>query len=694
MSKWRGLWPLALGLILPSVLACARVWSAPKLPPLRTDSRAGVLASLPYHPGVLVNIRTALFPATWDITLLGQQATAALRRGLLGNTEPAVRWRCAQVLTQLRDASSRSDLHQALGDWDDGVRGQVLRAVASVGDGSSVPHVLKRLSDPQESVENRVLALRALGQLGDGGAAKAIVAEYSSRSSSSLRRAAIEALWDLRRRVPQDRLKQVLRRAIADADPAVARRAAVGAGVLQDAGAIPALEALLSGTSPMLRNVAAYVLGRIGDKRAIPILVKALPRVRSGRLLNNISFALQRLGDPSLWDRLKGLLAHRQAFIRLNAAFTVGEMQLRQAGPTLRKMLDDPTHLVRVQAVVALAKIGDRGAVKALDRYAAEGPPESRWLAHLALLHLSNQASHHEPFLEMLGSGRRTDAALVLAQLKDRRVAPALYQLARQSRDRRLWVAAQQLGDPMLDRLLLQRLRADLRQGQLGTLDRLLAFAGPSRVKPLTLPLLDLLFSRWGSGGRYLAQRDALRAVIRALGRSGGQEVRPWLDHFARHADYHVRMEAELALAQLGDDGARARLMVALTRASDHHRPYLVRLVSRLPAQVLQPAIRKQLGAGDPFLRLALAAALYRVGDAEGLRLLLQGLRSPQATVRERAMAYLAQGMTAERHRALAQLRGQEKDALARDSLAVVLERYSPPLQMFRVFEPQKIVLR
>jgi len=701
MKRWSTWVPLLVGLSLPSLLACSRVWSAPKsVPPLRSGTREQVLQSIPHHPSVLINIQTSLFPATWDITLLGQRATAALSKGLLGNTAASVRWRCAQVLTQLRDASSRSDLHQALGDWDDTVRGQVLRAVANVGDGSSVPHILKRLADPQESQQNRIRALHALGQLGDGRAADVIIAEYDrAKTSSMLRRTAVDALWDLRRRVPQDKLRKLLRRAIGDGDPLVVRRAAIGAGVLQDAGAIGALQARLMGTTPMLRNVAAYVLGRIGDRRAIPVLVKALPAVRSGRLLNNISFALQRLGDPALWDRLKGLLGHRQAFIRLNAAFTVGDMRLKQAVPTLRRMLDDPTLLVRVQAVVALAKIGDRGSVAALARYAEEGPPEGRWLAHLAVLYLTGDRRYHGPFLEMLAGTRRREAALVLAKRRDARVAPALYQLARGNRDRKIWIAARELANPTLDRLLLHRLRDDLRLGQLAALDRMLAYAGPARVKPLTLGLLDLLYSRWGASKhqRHVSYRPSLRAVLRALGRSGASEVRPWLYHFVEHRDYHVRTEARLALALLGDAASQRMLADELVRASDHHRPYLVRVIGHLPPPVAEPLLRPLLTNRDPFLRLALAAALFRSGAGsadQGLKLLLEGLHSPQATVRRSAMTYLNQAMNAQRHTSLAQLQRKEKDPMAREALAVVLECYTPPLQVFGVFQPHRIILR
>ena len=164
-------------------------------------TRQDVLQAMVRKPGVLINIRRSLFPATSDITLLGQRATRALRQGLLGNTSAAVRWRAAQVLTQLRDTTARPELHLALKDWNASVRHQVLSALSYIGDGSSVPLVIKRLKDPHETVSNQVAALRALGKIGDGRAAPVIIASYNKAGNlPAMRLAAVSALWDLRRK--------------------------------------------------------------------------------------------------------------------------------------------------------------------------------------------------------------------------------------------------------------------------------------------------------------------------------------------------------------------------------------------------------------------------------------------------------------------------------------------------------------
>ena len=79
-----------------------------------------------------------------------------------------------------------------------------------------------------------------------------------------------------------------------------------------------------------------------GPLAGIRVLEEALPRVRTGRLLNNISFALRRLRAQGLWLHLRALLLHKQAFIRLNAAFTAGEMRQPQSRLLLERLLSDP----------------------------------------------------------------------------------------------------------------------------------------------------------------------------------------------------------------------------------------------------------------------------------------------------------------------------------------------------------------
>lgn len=691
----RGL-PVALGVAGALLCGGMRAWTAPageEPPPPKT--RAEVLTALTTRPGVLINIHSGLFPATWDLTLLGQKATPALRKALLGNTSSDVRWRAAQVLTQLRDSSALPELHQAVTDWNPSVRNQVMRALGWVGNAYSVPYLRKRVQDPQETLANRIAAIDALGNIGDASAEADLVKAYAdAKEEPSVRRAAVNAFWALRRAVLRGHLVAFFRKALADKDPYVVRRAAIAIGALRDGGALPALYKHLVGSNAMLRNVAAYVIGRIGDKRAIGELERAIGTVRSGRLLNNIAFALQRLGAPKLWDHLQRLLTHPQAFIRLNAAFTTGEMRLTQALPILVKLLHDRNVAVRAQALVALAKIRDPRSVPEVLKLLSGKGAKHRRLALKALLYLSGQKRLRDRYLSLSTSDKyRREAALVLAARGDRRAAPLLYPLIRRRRDRQGWRAAGALKDPLLIQLLTAQLKQALRVGDVSLLPSLLSTLGPARTRGQAKPLVGLLFSKWS---RLDQKRppwlESLVAVIRALGYSGDANVRRWLAPYAHHKNYHARMAARVALARLGDDAALRSLVAALRNASDHHRPYLAARLGELSVARLRSALGPALRDPDPYVQLAVGAALFYAGDVTN-RQIRSALRSQQAALRDRARYYLSRHVDTGRFHSLKRLRAAAADPQAQEELDRLLATYHPRSAIFRAFVPMEVVL-
>jgi len=677
----------------------------PKTTGKRPTSQAEVYRRIPKETGVLINISRALFPATRDVTLLGQRATPALRRGLLENTDAGVRWKAALVLTQLRDPTSRPDLHAALNDWIPSVRHQALLALAVLGDRSSVPVILKRLGDPDETLANRVAAIRALGRIGDARAAGPIIRQFHQglpivrqlkkvHDEPSVRLAAMSALWDLRHAVGRATLGRQLHLALVDPNEQVVRRAAIISGNLRDVTALPHLRKVLLTRGTDLRNVAAYAIGRIGSPEGIRVLEEALPRVRNGRLLNNISFALKRLRAQGLWWHLRNLLLHKQAFIRLNAAFTAGEMRLPQSLPLLLRLLADPNEMVRAEALVALAKLRLPEAHGPLLAFAASARSSQLRLALRAALFVKPDDKTRDRYLKITARTiHRRGAGLVFAELGDRRAAPLLYPALMGTTDAALWGEVPRLQDPLLQDLLAQQLQTALAGGRLTLLSRLLKAVGPEGVRSQSMPLLRLLFRTWPElSARKPGNADALLAVLGGLGLTGLAPVRNWIEPYLLHANYWVRMETRLALARLGDDRALEQLVETLATAADHHRGRLARLVGRLPLDRLTRAAGPLLSVADPYVKLAVGAALYYAGDPKSAAL-MAALRSPQASVRARARRYLSAGLDARAHAALGQLRKAERDPMARAELDRLLTSHEPRARAFRDFIPREVVL-
>ncbi len=620
-----GLEKLTLGCAIPVALAIVHGYAghemgcggAKKTSVKRPSSQAEVYDRIRDEPGILINISRALFPATRDVTLLGQRATPALRRGLLENTDAGVRWKAAQVLTQLRDPTARADLHAALGDWIPSVRHQALLALAVIGDTSSVKVILQRLADPDETKANRVAAMRALGRIGDVRAAGPIIRQFHKglpivrqlqkvHDEPAVRLAAISALWDLRRVVPPATLGRQLHLALVDPDDQVVRRAVIISGNLRDSTALPYLRQVLLKRSMNLRNVAAYAIGRVGSPRGVRVLEEALPRVRTGRLLNNISFALKRLGAQGLWSHLRNLLLHKQAFIRLNAAFTAGEMRQPQSRPLLERLLSDPNEMVRAEALVALAKLRVDQAHDSLIGFADQARGVQRRLALRAALFVRADEKTRARYLRVTArTTHRRQAGLVFAELADRRAAPLLYPALTRSSDAEIWKEIPRLTDPLLPDLLAQQLRAAVARGRLALLSELLSAVDIDQLRSQSMGLLRLLFGTWPNlSARNPSHAKVLRAVLDGLGRTGLAPVRNWIEPYLQHANYWVRMEARLALARLGDRAAERQLVETLATAADHHRQRLARLIGRLPLTQVNRAVAPLLSVDDPYVKL------------------------------------------------------------------------------------------
>jgi hypothetical protein len=152
-------------------------------------------------------------------------------------------------------------------------------------------------------------------------------------------------------------------------------------------------------------------------------------------------------------------------------------------------------------------------------------------------------------------------------------------------------------------------------------------------------------------------------------------------------------MQTRVALARLGDDASLAHLVSELVHASDHHRPYLASLLGQLPVARIRPAVRRALQEPDPYLRLALGAALLYAGDVTSAPL-RAALRASQAALRRRARRYLVRGLDRARYAKLRRLRAAAADTQARAELDHLLAVYKPVRRVFRPFVPRQVVLR
>ncbi len=137
--------------------------------------------------------------------------------------------------------------------------------------------------------------------------------------------------------------------------------------------------------SDSLRYIAAQILGRIGDRRAIPFL-QQLTHSPNDYVRREAILALGRMGDPAPITGLVAVLAgDSSAAARAAAAEAMGNLLDTVAVAPLVTALDDPAPVVRQNVVAALNRLWTVDASAAVAR-SLEDPDETvRFIAAQAL---------------------------------------------------------------------------------------------------------------------------------------------------------------------------------------------------------------------------------------------------------------------------------------------------------------------
>ena len=639
--------------------ALSVAWQAARLDPglasepLPEPKRQVILGRIPTDPSVLINVTAEDMPASPDILNLGKRSTKALERCLADNAEPGIRSTCAGVLQALGDRRALPTLHAALDDWDPSVRMHVVRALGAMPDPSSVEPLLRLYGRKDEEQQNRIVILQALGAMSDQRVVRLLRQELARKPAKDddeggedMRAQAFDALWASRHLMARGTLESDVVAALRSDNSPLVLAATEASAELRSPGLVSALVPLMEHQSPDVRNKAVYALGRIGDKTATKALLEHLPRVRDGRMLNNIAFALERLDKAAFYESIQKVIEHKQAVIRLNAAFVLGDVRHPEGLPLLEKALRDPSDYVRTSAIVAVGKLGitqagAEGAAKALGPF-IDDPNLSVREAAIYALHALSQGGRPDLIYERLflqlspekNPEAMRRAAIALGKAGDERIRDYLVACLESYRCHTDDVEPFLLGKPAprtSGRVLLAWARG--RQDLAGLVSAL----KPQGALPVATSTLD---AAWANH----AAADAERAidVVGSLGDSSAQSL---LAPHANAARTWLRIHALVALARLGDAGAGGRLLAEIDNLPAAWLPAFAQLLSK----IAEPGARAKLDAdlerrqSDKDVGIALCAAAIRLAwspDAAIFRF-LDALGSPLGSERELAARYL-----------------------------------------------------
>jgi HEAT repeat protein len=134
--------------------------------------------------------------------------------------------------------------------------------------------------------------------------------------------------------------------------------AAWALGALRNRAAVPLLERTLHDAEPPVRRHSAWAIGALGGADAVPALIDALKDPDAG-VREQVAWALGAIRDHRAVDGLVAALGDTAAGVRAQAAWALGAIRDRRAIDALAKCLKDADAHVRRQAAWALGAIGE-----------------------------------------------------------------------------------------------------------------------------------------------------------------------------------------------------------------------------------------------------------------------------------------------------------------------------------------------
>jgi HEAT repeat protein len=644
-------------------------------------ARRRLLRAIPTDASVLINIPYRDMPASPELVNLGKRSTQALERCLADNVEPDARARCAIVLEAIGDRRALATLQTALADWEPSVRYRVVKALAAMPDRSSVAPLVKLFERKDEEAHIRTEIVRGLGAISDPRVVTLMRKILASKPDPSLdlRPGAFDALWMQRHLMDRNTLVADVAKALTSDNTELVLSATFAAAELRSPKLTSALVPLMESANVEIANKAIYALGRIGDKNATKALLARLPEVRESRMLNNLAFALERLDKNAFYAEIAKTIEHKQAVIRLNSAFVLGDVAHPQGLPLLQKSLSDASDFVRTSAIAAIGKLSLDGAardeaIRALTPLANDANLSLKEEAIYAL-HALTPGGRNDLLYDRLyqgldprkhGSSIRR-AALALGKAGDARVRDYLLQCVLSYScdvDKVGTTFTKAPRDADTGRILLAWTR-----GQ----ERLTDWVATLRPAGASSLAMSVLRESWS-----FPESTSGLSALRLLGGLGDASALDLVTQRANTDEAYPRVVSLVAAGRLGNPAAGGRIVADLDNLAAESLPKVVRSLT----DVVEPSFRASL---EPMLvertksaapEVALGAAAVRLAwnPDTGFMRFLEALASADAVERELGERYLMKNKDERVTWAMRRALAREERPDVRDRLRALLD--------------------
>lgn len=348
-------------------------------------------------------------------------------------------------------------------------------------------------------------------------------------------------------------------------------------GKIGDRRAVPALiKALEVG---YVRESAIDALGEIGDPRAVGPLIKLLSE-RSFSTRESAKGALGKIGQPAIQVFINNVSTNKDPRAREYAAGILGEIGGSAAVQPLVKALSDEDSRVRTSAAKTLGQIGDPNATKALSDALEDESRDVRKSAAEALGKIGDPQAV-QPLIKAASDGNdnvRISAAIALGQIGDPQAVPPLVNM---------------LGDRNSS-VVTSAVRA---LGKIGD---------PRAIQPLIKAVGDRGIGKRNGGFR--------RAALDALPKMGQPAVQPLVEALEDKRD-HVRSAAAMILGTIGDPLAVEGLIKALEDEDWVVRDFAARALGKIGDPRAVDALIQALDDEKGPVSSSAASALGKIDD-------------------------------------------------------------------------------
>jgi len=181
--------------------------------------------------------------------------------------------------------------------------------------------------------------------------------------------------------------------ALSDTDERFARRNFMDAMVMLGNTAMVVVEQMIDDNRWFVVRNAVAILGEVGGDRAVELITSTLAHT-NGRVRREALLALAKVGGEDAGMLVYGMLEDPDPEARLAAAMAAGALKVERAlRPLLAILESESDSTVTVGILQALGKLGDPGAVNAIEKHAvgsffSKPPTDTRIAAYRALFHI------------------------------------------------------------------------------------------------------------------------------------------------------------------------------------------------------------------------------------------------------------------------------------------------------------------